>query len=82
MTPRQELFVPKLQYFLSFKYNPDKTDNKFITLQFLSSDTDGFEKKATNYRTRFWSLVMVRNQLPAQRGQIFLLRNNIEVNRS
>ena len=24
------------------------------------------KQKATNYRARFWSLVMVRNQLPAQ----------------
>ena len=28
--------------------------------------TDEFEKKATNYCIRVWSLVMVRNQLPAQ----------------
>ncbi|KAF3424334.1 hypothetical protein E2986_13627 [Frieseomelitta varia] len=41
-----------------------KTNNKFIASQsFLSSDTDGFKKKATNLLYTVWSLVMVRNQL-------------------
>ena len=32
----------------------------------ISHDIDEFEKKAANYCIRFWSLVMVRNRLPAQ----------------
>ena len=49
-----------------FKYI---TNNKFITFQqFLSSDVIAgeFEKKATKLLYTVWSLVMVRNQLPAQ----------------
>ena len=56
---------------LKFKCNPGETNGKFITSQsFLSSDgRNEFKKRATNCCTRFWSLVTVRNQLPAQSDQ-------------
>ena len=55
------LFVPKLQCSLSFKY--------ILSIINRFYHTDVFKKKATNCRIR--SLVMVRNQLPAQVNKEF-----------
>ena len=63
---RRKFFIPKLQYFFNSKYNPGKTNDKFITSQwFLSNDIipDEFKKKkkATNYCIQFghslWSAI-------------------------
>ena len=66
----REFFVPKLQYLPGQNKN-----NKFITSQyFLSSNNDIIPTSSKrkrriivyDYNYMRWSLVMVRNQLPAQ----------------
>ena len=63
-------FVPKLQHFLSvLNVTQGKTNDKFIVNNFypvISYRRVQQERKARNYRVRSWSLVTVRNQLPAQ----------------
>ena len=71
---RRGFFVPNCNIFSVlnvFKCNPGKTDDKFIvSWQFLSRLISHRrvqrKKKATNHCITAWSIVMVRNQLPAQ----------------
>ena len=72
---RREFLVPNFSNIFSvlsiFKY-PGETSNKFITSQyFLSSDitrTSSKGKESDELLCTVWSLVVVRNQLQAQRG--------------
>ena len=85
------IFRPKLCNIFSvlslsiFKYNPGETNNKFTTKSVLNllliismqRYTDEFQKKATILLCTIRSLVMVRNQLPAQRGLPLVLERRV-----
>ena len=72
----ENVFVPKLHYFLKFKYTISITQaEQIINLLLLNNfypvtsyHTDEFRKKATNYCVRFWSLVMVRESSCQRKG--------------
>ena len=72
MEARGELFFffPKTCSIFSalsiVKYKPGKTNNKFLNNFYLMTSHQRDQKESDELL--YWSLVMVRNQLPAQRG--------------
>ena len=70
----REIFVSKLATFPQFRVYSSITQakqtinlvNYLSTISIQWYRTDEFKKRATNCCVRFWSLVMARNQLPAQ----------------
>ena len=81
------LFVPKLQYFLSFRYILSITQTKQIINLLLHNNFypviyRRVQKESDELLYTVWSLVMVRKQLPAQVvktvEQFFFYRTNVE----
>ena len=84
---RQELFPPKLQYFLSFKYIQIWTQKakQIINLLLLNNfylviSYRRVEKESDELLYTVWSLVMVREPIASARGYNSSLNQNYRQN--